>query len=212
MIKQRVLIAVSALSITAGGAAYVKQEEGTGPIETRNGEKVAVAYADPAHGWKVPTICAGRTKGVFPGQRATMDECDAWLVEDLTYAGAAIKRCTPVKMTQWQYNYLVSFVHNVGGGAYCGSRVARNINAGRCEMAALEMHAVPQIDRATGKLRIWTGRPIIDRQTGAVLLATGSPVMKWTTAAGIPLPGLIKRRNTEAAGFAADCDLWSGHA
>jgi len=204
----RILVPVALLGLAVGGIAYVTQEEGLGPVEVRNNEKVAVAYADPAHGWNVPTICAGRTKGVFRGQRATMEECDAWLIEDLTYAGQAIKRCTPVKMTQWQYNYLVSFVHNVGGGAYCGSQVARNINAGRCLAAATEMHAVPQIDRATGKPRIWTGRPIIDRRTGAVLLATGAPVMKWTTAAGIPLPGLIKRRNKEASGFAADCDLW----
>lgn len=212
-INRNLLSAVAALSITASGAAFVMLQEGTGPTErTTSGETVAKAYADPAHGWKVPTICAGRTKGVFRGQTATLDECDAWLIEDLTYAGSAIKRCTPVKMTQWQYNYLASFVHNVGAGAFCSSQVARNINSGRCDAAAKEMHAVPQINRATGKPRIWRGKPIIDRQTGAVLLATGSPVMKWTTAAGIPLPGLIKRRNTEAAGFAADCDLWGGDA
>lgn len=206
----RMLAAVATLSIAAGssGFYFAKGQEGTGPTKTVGQQQVAVAYPDAAHGWKVPTICAGRTKGVFQGQTATMGECDAWLIEDLTYAGDAIKRCSPVKMTQWQYNYLVSFVHNVGGGAYCGSQVARNINAGRCEAAAKEMHAVPQIDRATGKPRIWRGKTIIYRQTGEVLLATGAPVMKWTTAAGIPLPGLIKRRNTEAAGFAADCDLW----
>lgn len=206
----RMLAFVATLSIAAGsgGFYFAKTQEGTGPVAKVGEQQVAVAYPDPAHGWKVPTICAGRTKGVFPGQRATMDECDAWLIEDLTYAGQAIKRCTPVKMTQWQYNYLVSFVHNVGGGAYCGSQVARNINAGRCLEAAQEMHAVPQIDRVTGKPKVWRGKPIISRQTGEVLLATGSPVMKWTTAAGIPLPGLIKRRNTEAAGFAEDCDLW----
>ena len=207
-VNRGLLSAVAALSITASGAAFVMLQEGTGPVEAAGKQTVAVAYADPAHGWKVPTICAGRTKGVFKGQRATLEECDAWLIEDLSYAGAAIKRCTPVKMTQWQYNYIASFVHNVGGGAYCSSRVARHINAGQCAMAATEMHASPQIDRATGKPRIWTGKPIIYRPTGEVLLATGAPVMKWTTAAGIPLPGLIKRRNTEAAGFAADCDLW----
>lgn len=206
----RALVAVAALSIAAGGGgfAFVKMQEGIGPLETINNQKVAVAYADPAHGWQVPTICAGRTKGVFRGQVATLAECDAWLIEDLTYAGAAIKRCTPVKMTQWQYNYLVSFVHNIGGSAYCASQVARYINAGRCQDAAKEMHASPQIDRTTGKPRVWRDRSIIDRQTGVVLLGTMAPVMKWTTANGIPLPGLIKRRNTEAAGFAADCDLW----
>lgn len=206
----RALVSVALLTVGLGssGFYFVKNQEGTGPVETVGQQQVAVAYPDVAHGWKVPTICAGRTNGVFRGQRATLAECDAWLVEDLTYAGDAIKRCSPVKMTQWQYNYLVSFVHNVGGGAYCGSQVSRNINAGRCEAAAKEMHAVPQIDRATGKPRIWYGKTIIYRPTGEVLLATGAPIMKWTTAAGVPLPGLIKRRNTEAAGFAADCDLW----
>lgn len=209
-INQRTLLPVIALAITAGGAAYVAREEGTGPVEVRGGEKVAVAYADPAHGWGVPTICAGRTRGVFRGQVATMAQCDAWLIEDLGYAGQAIKRCTPVQMTQQQYNFLASLVHNIGGGAYCGSQIARAINAGKCLEAAKEMHASPQIDRSTGKVRLWRGKSMIDRQTGAVLLATGAPVMKWTTANSVPLPGLIKRRNTEAAGFAADCDLWGG--
>lgn len=206
----KVRVALAALSLSAAGFAALELDEGFGPTTTApTGEVVVKAYADPAHGWAVPTICNGRTKGVFKGQTATLAQCREWLVEDASYAGLAIKRCTPVAMTQGQYNALTRFVHNVGGSAYCGSQMAAKINSGDCYAAAREFNAAPQIDRKTKKPRVWAGKPIKDRRTDAILLATGAPIMKWTTAAGVPLPGLILRRASERAGFEADCDVWS---
>lgn len=206
--KRAALIATAALSITAAGLSLISSHEGDGPQAVKDGQAVSVAYADPAHGWAVPTICKGHTLGVYRGQTATPAQCEEWLREDAGIAGRAIKRCTPVKMTQGQYNSLDSFVLNTGGQNYCNSALARNINAGDCYAAAKQFNAAPQIDRLTTRARIWQGRPIIDRQTGAVLLATGAPIMKWTTANGIPLAGLIKRRAAERAMFEADCDVW----
>lgn len=207
MIKQR--LAILSLAASLAGIASVQLLEGFGPTATtEDGQVVSQAYADPAHGWNVPTICNGRTKGVFKDQVAPIGQCYEWLVEDMTDAGQAIKRCTPVAMTQRQYDSLSSLVLNIGGGAWCASGIAREINAGDCYAAAREINAMPQIDRKTKKPRIWAGKPIIDRQTGAVLLATGAPIMKWTTANGVPLPGLIKRRAHERAEFEADCDAW----
>lgn len=202
------LIAVALLGLSAIGYQAVERDEGTGPLVKSDGTTMAQAYADPAHGWAVPTICAGHTRGVFRGQQVPLAQCQAWLHEDATDAGRAIKRCTPVPMTQGQYDALVNLVINVGGGAYCGSQIARHIKAGNCQAAAREMHDAPQIDRTTGRPRIWTGKPIIDRATGAVLLNRGDSIKKWTTANGIPLPGLILRRQRNAAQFAQDCDQW----
>lgn len=180
--------------------------EGRGPtIETPAGT-VAVAYADVAHGWSVPTICNGRTKGVFKGQTASLAQCHEWLIEDASDAGRSVKRCTTAAVTQRQYDILVSFTLNVGGGNYCASKLVRELNAGNCHAAAREFNAAPQINRFTGQPIRWHGRPIKDKKTGAILLATGEPVKKWTTANGIPLPGLINRRAIERAKFEADCE------
>lgn len=196
---------VAALAVSAAGLLFISQEEGPGPQAVVDGQPVAIAYADSAHGWAVPTICKGHTRGVFRWQTASLQQCQEWLLEDVSVSGQAIKRCTPVEMTQAQYDALADLVHNIGPGAYCSSAIARQINAGNCRAAAREFNAAPQIDRATGKPRIWRGRPIVDRQTGAVLLATGDTVKKWTTANSIPLPGLIKRRAKGRELFESGC-------
>lgn len=192
------------LALSAAGAGLLVQHEGI-PTETRNGQAVAVAYADPAHGWAVPSICAGRTSGVFRGQVATLSQCQAWLVEDTTYAGRAVARCAPVPMTQQQYDALVSYAYNVGGAAFCASQVSARLRAGDCLGAANEMHAAPRMSRATGKPETWTRPSIVDRSSGRILLRQGDTVKKWTTAGGVPLAGLIRRRTDEAARVAADC-------
>lgn len=207
--RNKTLVFAAALAASLAGISQIEIDEGFGPTSrTEEGDVVAEAYADPAHGWNVPTICNGRTKGVFQGQTATLEQCREWLVEDVSDSGRAIKRCTPVEMTQGQYDALTRLVHNIGQGAYCSSAIAREINAGNCTAAAKEFNAMPQIDRKTKRPRIWTGKSIKDRRTGAVLLATGAPIMKWTTANHLPLPGLILRRASERAEFEMDCDVW----
>lgn len=202
MTKRYLLPALLTLSVS--GAGLLVNVEGI-PTQKAGGETLAVAYADPAHGWAVPTICAGRTTGVFRGQVATLQQCQAWLIEDTSAAGHAISRCAAVPMTQGQYDALVSYVHNIGSTAFCSSQVAAQLRAGNCLGAAHQMHAAPRISRATGRPEIWARPSIIDRSTGEVLLRNGDAIKKWTTAGGKPLPGLIKRRNNEAARLSADC-------
>lgn len=131
--------AAASLILSAGGAAIIAQDEGIGPTVQHTGQTLAVAYADPALGWDVPTVCHGHTRGVFRGQRATLEQCQAWLIEDAGAAGRAIARCTPVELTQQQYDALVSFVFNVGGGNYCSSTLARRLRADDCFGAAREI-------------------------------------------------------------------------
>lgn len=129
-------IAAALLALSASGAAFIATHEGTGPTQEQGGQIVALAYADPAHGWALPTICNGHTRGVLRHQRATLGQCESWLIEDASYAGRAIARCTPVRLTQPQYDALVSLVYNIGPGNYCSSTLARHLNAGRCIAAA----------------------------------------------------------------------------
>lgn len=187
---KRVAAGLLALSVT--GAAFIAGHEGT---------RLA-AYLDTGG---VPTICTGSTEGVRLGQRATFEECNARLLRDTTYAGKAVAQCTHVSITQTQYDALVSLAFNAGGGAFCGSELVRKLNAGDCLGAGREFNDAPQIDRRTGRPRIYQGPPIINRRTGVVLLNTGDTIKKWTTAAGVPLPGLMLRRAEERTAFETGC-------
>jgi lysozyme len=113
------------MAISSAGLIFIATHEGTKPQ----------AYLDPVG---IPTICNGHTRGVKIGQRKTENECQQLLREDASAAGQAIAKCTTARLTQEQYDALVSFTFNVGGAAYCKSTLARKLNAGNCEGAAKE--------------------------------------------------------------------------
>lgn len=131
--KGRMLVA--ALALSAAGILSIQQYEGT-----RN-----TAYLDSVG---IPTICTGSTKDVFIGQKATPQECDRRLQEDTSYAGQAIRTHVTVRLTQAQYDALVSFVFNVGGGAFSKSTLLKRLNNAECEAAADEFL---RWDKAGGK-------------------------------------------------------------
>lgn len=118
-------LAAAALSISVAGLVLIQQFEGTR----------TEAYADAVG---IPTICTGSTKGVHLGQTATLQECEERLEEDVTYAGQAISRGVEVKLTQGQYDALVSLVFNIGPGAFSRSTLLKRLNSGQCYAAADE--------------------------------------------------------------------------
>ncbi len=85
------------------------------------------AYLDPV---QIPTICRGHTKGVKLGQTATLDQCDEMLLQDLLRADAEMKSCIRVPLNDNQRAAFASFTFNAGGGNFCGSTMARKLNAG----------------------------------------------------------------------------------
>lgn len=222
VIGSAALISSADLVVSPDLLATAQQLEGDGPTsKAPDGTTIHHAYADPAHGWRVPTICQGRTRGVFRGMTATADQCEVWLAEEYrSVVLPALARNVKQPITQRQGNALALFTDNVGETNLRSSQLLRHINAGRCLAAAAEFNASPQMQ--AGKPVIWRGSAIVWRsapmpnsvngtvlyQRGDVLIATGQPVMKWTTAAGQPLPGLIARRAIERAMFEADCDTW----
>lgn len=218
----RLVFGVSAASLAVAIGAVASLYEGDGPTTVNAaGETIHHAYPDPALGWDKPTICQGRTRGVFPGMTATADQCRLWLSAEIEQGVvAALARNIKVPLTFDQAVQQGSFLDNIGETQYRASAVLRRLNAGDCKGAAHEMNASPQIDRASGQPRRWAGRPIVWLQReplldpvsgrviwkkGDVMLATGAPIMKWTTAGGIPLAGLIKRRTLERLVFERDC-------
>lgn len=94
------------------------------------------AYADPALGWEVPTICVGHTLGVKKGDKATQEQCLKYLSDDLKQAGNDVARCVIAPITQGQFDALVSFQFNTG--AICKASLTTKLNTGDCRGAANE--------------------------------------------------------------------------
>lgn len=120
--------------VLAFASTFLPSPQGLDTIKRHEGLS-QVAYYDAV---RVPTICYGSTEKVFIGQWATMQECDQRLLEDATYAGKAIARTVHVRLSQGQYDALVSLVFNIGGGAFSKSTLLKKINAGDCYGAGRE--------------------------------------------------------------------------
>jgi lysozyme len=91
------------------------------------------AYRDPRGIW---TIGWGHTPA-SPGQTCTQAQADAWFLADTAAACGAVNRNVDIAMTQNQFDALVSFTYNVGGGAFAGSTLLRFVNQ-HCLSAAAD--------------------------------------------------------------------------
>lgn len=96
------------------------------------------AYPDPGSGGEPWTIGYGHTSGVKPGDRCTKDQAMGWLRQDVVTAETAVMRSIDVALSQSQFDALVSFTYNLGGGALAGSTLRRKLNAGDRTGAAEE--------------------------------------------------------------------------
>lgn len=114
-----------ALALSPLGRAFLQKQEGTR----------TTAYLDSAG---VPTICTGSTKRVFIGQHATLQECEERLQEDTKDAGRAIHRLVHVRLSQEQYDALLSLVFNIGEGAFARSTLLKKLNTEDYAGAAAE--------------------------------------------------------------------------
>jgi len=76
----------------------------------------------------VLTVGYGSTKGVRPGMVITQAEADARLREDLEEAEAAVERLVTVPLNSNEHAALVSFVFNIGAGAFERSTLIRLLN------------------------------------------------------------------------------------
>jgi len=111
-------------NVSASGVNLIKKFEGLHKL-TDSG--TVRAYRCPAGKW---TIGWGHTKGVKSGMRATVDECDNMLMDDINEAAAVVRRHVNVPLSDYQFDALVSFVFNLGEGNFRSSTLLKKLNKG----------------------------------------------------------------------------------
>ncbi|MEN4524901.1 lysozyme [Pantoea agglomerans] len=84
------------------------------------------------------TIGYGHTHAVKAGDVITGEQADAFLREDLQVAELTINTNVKVKLTQGQFDALVSFVFNLGSGNFVKSTLLKKLNAADYDLAADE--------------------------------------------------------------------------
>lgn len=86
------------------------------------------AYKDPVGIW---TIGYGTTKGVKPGQVITKTQALDFLMKDLSERSGVIEDLIKVPVEDNEFCALLSFVYNVGNGAFAKSTLLRKLNSKR---------------------------------------------------------------------------------
>ena len=127
------------LALSAAGLSGIVRHEGM----------VKAVYLDPIG---IPTACVGHTATVTQadvGKQLSEEVCLRLLSRDTHDAQAAVKRSVTAPITQSQYDALVSFAFNVGGGALHSSTLVRKLNAGDCWGAGAEF---PRWNKARNRI------------------------------------------------------------
>lgn len=93
--------------------------------------EVLGSYADPVHGWRVPTACYGQTgPHIRMGQVFSRAECRAMLDAELVSKAQQLDRCITRPLPDHSAAAVLSLAYNAGTSAVCGSTMVRQINQG----------------------------------------------------------------------------------
>lgn len=95
----------------------------------------------------VPTVCAGHTQSVDMKKIYTKPECYKLLDKDTLVAARAVDRLVDVPLSENQKAALISFVFNVGEGAFAKSTLRRKLNACTALNAPCRVAVAQQFDR-----------------------------------------------------------------
>ena len=111
-------------TISADGIALIKRFEGLHKVQS---DGTVSSYRCPAGKW---TVGWGSCKGVRSGMKITVAEAEDRLAADISEHEHFVKQYVTVPLTQGQYDSLVSFVFNLGGGAFRSSTLLSKLNKG----------------------------------------------------------------------------------
>jgi lysozyme len=104
------------------------------------------AYPDPPHQDKTYSIGYGHF-GVTKDAACTPEQAVAWLRQDIQRAQHAVDTLVKTTLRQGESNALVSFVFNIGDGAFAKSTMLTFLNKGLMEAAANEF---PKWNKSAG--------------------------------------------------------------
>ncbi len=96
------------------------------------------AYPDPGSGGYPWTIGYGHTRGVKKGDTISREQAEHFLLQDVAEAEEAIERLVQVPLSAGQMDALVSFVFNLGAGAFERSTLLTKLRRGDYSGAAAE--------------------------------------------------------------------------
>lgn len=111
---------------------FVVSAAGLAGLSTQEGGAVRKVYADPVG---IATVCTGHVTTIPVGTVVSQDYCAELLQKDTHVAQDAVRRLVKVPITQNQYDALVDFTFNEGGGLLAKSELLKAINAGECKRA-----------------------------------------------------------------------------
>jgi lysozyme len=144
---ERAALAVAGYGVRRVAAAMVLSAAGATALVGYEGS-VPVVYLDPVG---IPTVCEGHTKTVTKADvgKDMGALCTQLLKDDTADAVRDVRKVVSVPITQEQFDALVSFTFNVGGGALRSSTLLRKLNAGDCWGAGSEF---PRWNKAKGRV------------------------------------------------------------
>jgi len=153
---------------SAAGLNIIKSFEG---LHRLGDDGIVRAYRCPAGKW---TVGYGHTKGVRSGMKATPEECEQFLVEDVQWCEEAIRRHVEVPLSQRQFDALVSFVFNLGEGNFARSTLLKRLNKGHYDEVPeqLQRWNKARVDGVLKPLRGLTRR----RSAEAALFSMDAPM------------------------------------
>ena len=96
----------------------------------------ARAYKCPAGVW---TIGYGHTKGVQEGDEWSEDHANHMLTIELEEYEGYVNDCVEVPLSQNQFDALVSWTYNLGGGNLKASTMLKVLNQGKYDEVAYQM-------------------------------------------------------------------------
>lgn len=187
--------------ISKNGVDLVKKFEGLHKVG-KDGK--IRAYRCPAGRW---TCGFGSTKGVRSNTVWTRAEAEERLMLDLKEHESVVKQSVTVPLTQGQYDALVSFVYNLGGGNFRSSTLLKLLNQGKYDEVPEQFMRWNKA-RVDGKLTPLKGLTRRRAAEAAIFAAdaklpseTGGPVMPQKVEASAQKP-LAKSKTMAGAGIA----------
>lgn len=121
-------LAIAAVTLSASALVGLAVHEGY------------VEVAVPPVPGDVPTYGFGSTgPDVKLGDKTTPVRALIRLMADADKFSAAVKRCAPVPMHQYEFDAYVSLTYNIGAGAFCGSTLAKRLNELQYDEACKEI-------------------------------------------------------------------------